>query len=113
MQGGRLYTTAQVWVPGGLMARVLGVESHEIWKGITRLPSAEVELSKTLENPHVCCFVHCCQRSLLGGRHGTRAVAHEVFVDHYYTCVDVAYACSVSVRVGVLVRWCLLLPYRV
>ena len=32
-------------------------------------------------------------KSLLCGSHGTRAVARQVCVDHYYACADIAFAC--------------------
>ena len=47
----RLYATAQVWVPGGLVARALGGQSREIWHVVTGLLSAELEPSETMESP--------------------------------------------------------------
>ena len=38
-QGARLYTTAQVWVPVGSVARALGVQSREVWQVIVGLLS--------------------------------------------------------------------------
>ena len=37
-------------------------------------------------------LLHCCS-SLLRGSHDTRAAAHQVCMDHYYACVDIAYRC--------------------
>ena len=36
---------------------------------------------------------HCLQSCLLCGSRSTRAVAHQICVDHYYPCVHIAYAC--------------------
>ena len=79
----------------GSVARAPGVQSREIWQLITGLLSAELEPSKTMENPHVSCLLHSCTSSLLCSSHGTTAVAHQVCVDHYYACADIAYAFSV------------------
>ena len=94
----------------GSVARAVGIQSREIEQVITGLLSAELEPSKAMENPHVS-----CESSLLGGSHGTRAVAHQVIVGYYDARVDVACACVFyaiirlrvfrCVRVCALVRW--------
>ena len=59
----------------GSVARALGAQSREIWQVITGLLSAELEPSKTMENPHASCFAPLPSNiSQLGGSHGTRAV---------------------------------------
>ena len=71
-------------------ARALGVQSREIWQVIAGLLSAEP--GKTMETHMSAVLLHC-KSSLLCGSHGTRAVAHQACVGHYYACVDIAYAC--------------------
>ena len=51
-------------------------------------------------------LLHCRKSSLLGGSHGTRAVAHQVCVDNYYACVDIAYACLLCAMTRVRVCRC-------
>ena len=34
----------------------MGVQSRDVWQVVTGSLSAEVESSKTMENPHVSCF---------------------------------------------------------
>ena len=55
-QGGRLYPTAQVWVPGGLRRACSCRSKSRNLARITELLSAELQPSKTIENPHVSCF---------------------------------------------------------
>ena len=47
----------------GSVARALGVQSREIGQVITGVLSAELEPSKTIENPHVS---HCCKEQQHG-----------------------------------------------
>ena len=77
------------------MVHALGVQCREIWQVITGFLSAYVEPSRTMGNSHVMpnVLLNCYSSSLLGGTHRTRVVAHHVCVDHYYMCMDVAYAC--------------------
>ena len=56
-QGGRAGTPRRKFGSrAGSVARALGVQIREIWQVITGLLSAELEPSKTTENPHVSCF---------------------------------------------------------
>ena len=86
---------------------------------IRGLLSPELEPTKTTKNSHVSGFApHCCKSSLLCGSHGTRGIAHQVCLDHYYyACVDITYAytsCACydimcvcrCVRVSTSVYWC-------
>ena len=95
-QGGRLYTTAQAWVPGGLRGACSGRSKSRIMV----LLSAKPEPSKTVENPYgmSAVLLHCCKSSLCGSQY-TRAVAHQVCVHHYRRLW------TVHMRVCVLVCW--------
>ena len=98
-QGVRLYTTAQVWFPGGLRGACYGhsksrnlQRNHEV---AFRGARPEQDNEKPTYQPF--CYtddndeLYCSKRSLLCGSHGTTAVAHHVCVDDLYACVDNTY----------------------
>ena len=103
----------------GSVERALGVQSREISQEITGLLSAELELSKTMENPHVSCFappmtmtclvifivLHCCKSSLLCGSHGTTRIKF-VWTTTMRVWTLHMLVCSVYVMVRVLVSRC-------
>ena len=85
----------------GSVARALGVQSHETWQVITGLLSAELEPSRTVENPHIC-QLFCSTSSANSNTVITiasscpRSYSHGHYyacVDHYYACVVIMYAC--------------------
>ena len=55
-KGTNLYTTAQVWVPGGLRGACSGRSKTRNLASITGLLSAELEPSNAMKNPHMSCF---------------------------------------------------------
>ena len=71
----------------------LGVQSREIWHVTTGSLSAELEPSKTTENPHINCFlVHCCKTG------STVATVASGFprpysYGHYYARMERSFAC--------------------
>ena len=55
-QGGRLYTTAQVWIQAGLRGACSGRSKSRNLGSNHGVASAELEPSETMENPHISCF---------------------------------------------------------
>ena len=133
-QGAPLYTTAQVWVPGGLW-RVLLVFKVAKSGIITGLLSAELEPSKTMEKPRVRCFALLLQKLYFVAAQAVQQQSHikfawttttdmRVWTLHicvcavcvlYYVCVSVdAYVCwNPTLQLLVSLLCLLLLPYVV
>ena len=83
-QGTRLYTTALVWVPGGLRGACSGrSKSRNLASKPRGRFSAGLEPSKAMETPHASCFaptmlmtafilvLHCCRSSLWQPRYNS------------------------------------------
>ena len=91
----------------GSMVRSLGVQSREIWQVTTGSPSAELELSNTMENPHISFFAPPSHsRTTLASSFPRSCSDGHCYgcVNHYYACVDITYAyvCCVYVTSGCL-----------
>ena len=74
------------------MARAMGVQSREVWQVVTGSLSAEVESSKTMENPHVSCFAPLLVPYFVAAT-VYNSSRRSSLCGPLLLCVDIAYTC--------------------
>ena len=107
-EGGRLYTTAQVWVPDGLRGAFYGRSKSRILASIRGVASRRARAEHDNGKPTYQLFCSTAVKALCFVA-ATAYNSSRLCVDHYYACVDIAYfsrVCAVCAMIRVRVCRC-------